>query len=161
MAPTEGKRRGTDLEHATGASELARPKQTSPSCSAPRIQCPDREGRVRSESAGVRRESWVPAIRCVDVLGPAYLPLRGDRDDGLLHGVEHGRQLVTSAFDFCEVLTKAFRGLVRGALHRRKFVEEPETSRRALRSPCAMRRAKATTRCRRPVSSTGGSHAGG
>jgi len=55
-------------------------------------------------------------------VGPADNPLGSHSDHRLLHGVEHGCQLLAAALDLVEAVAQAFRGSVEGCFHRGEFI---------------------------------------
>ena len=57
-----------------------------------------------------------------DGIGPAHQAFRRDGDDGFLHGIEHGCQFLTTAFDLGKTLTQMFGGQIERILHRGEFV---------------------------------------
>ena len=83
-----------------------------------------------------------------DGIGPSHQALRGDGDDAFLHGVEHGGQFLAAALDLSEASPRRSAVWLR-ADSMAANSSPPDCSRRALRSPSATRRAKATTRSRR------------
>ncbi len=70
-------------------------------------------------------------MRCMTAFDQRTWPFGGDGDDRLLHGVEHGRQLVAAALDFGKVLTQAFGGLVQRGFHGGKFIATVDVETRA------------------------------
>ncbi len=78
-------------------------------------------------------------------VGPAHQAFGGDGDHRLLHGVEHGGQLLAAAFDLGKALAQALGGLVQCGFHGGEFIPASPVEAGA---QVALRRCAARTRPR-------------
>ena len=99
-----------------GASELARPKQSFAA-----LERATNAGQQLWIADGVNQRAAGANLRAGDALhdgvGPADQALGRDGDDRLLHGIEHGGQLLAAAFELGEALAEALGGLIESGLH--------------------------------------------
>ncbi len=149
MAPPEGRGAAFTSKMRPGASELARPVRTSPFSRAPRTQA-SRSGSRAEWTSGRPTRIWVPAMRCITALDQRTKP------SGVMATTASCMESSIAASSWRRLSISAKLVPSRSAVWFKadsmaSNSSSGDGSRRALKSPSEIRRAKSTTRCRRPV----------